>query len=395
MKYNRVVITVIAALCLLAATALSQDQAEQLFNEGRQVLNQERWDEAVTVFDRVIALAASRVDAALYYKAYAQDKQGQQSAALATIQELTRRFPESRYVNDAKALELKARGEAGLPVKPEQEVDDELKLIAINSLLNSDPERAVPLLEKILASNPSDRLKKKALFVLAQSGSPKAREITEKIARDGSNPELQKTAIEHLGVFGGPENRALLSEIYASSKDVQVRKRVLQSFMVSGDKQRVLQAAEGEKDPDLRREAVQLLGVMGAREDLWRMYQRESDERVKRQIIDALFVAGDQERMGQLARAEQDPKLRSEAVEKLGLMGEGTAPLLKTLYAESKDEKVRRAVLNAFFLQGNDASLIEIARKEADPKMKKEAVEKLSLMDSKEARDFMIELLNQ
>jgi HEAT repeat protein len=125
------------------------------------------------------------------------------------------------------------------------------------------------------------------------------------------------------------------------------------------------------------------------------MYQKETDTRVKKRIIEALFVAGDQERMGQLARSEQSTELRAEAVEKLGLMGEETAPHLKALYAESKDEKVRKAVLNAYFLQGNSQALIEIARKETDVRMKKEAVEKLSIMGSKEAQEFMLELLGQ
>jgi HEAT repeat protein len=306
-----------------------------------------------------------------------------------------RAFPESRWIKEAKAMELRVRSGAGQPVQPEQEADEDLKLIAINSLMNTDSERAVPLLEKVLQSNQSGRLKKKALFVLAQSGSPKAREIIERVARDGANPEMQKTAIQHLGVFGGPENRALLSDIYASSNDVEIKKRVLHSFMVAGEKQRVLTAAESEQNPQLRREAVQLLGVMGAREDLWRMYQRETDANVKKRIINALFVAGDHERMGMLAKSEQSPELRMEAVEKLGLMGEQTAPQLKSLYAESSDAGVRRAVLKAFFLQGNAKALIEIARSEKDPQLKKQAVQQLSLMGSKEATEFMLEILNQ
>lgn len=393
MKLNRIAITIIVSLCL-AAAALSQDQEEKLYNEGRELINQSRWEEAIQRFDQVVGQGAARADAALYWKAYAQDKQGLRSAALATLQDLKNRFPESSWLDEAKALEMTARRGAGQPAEPERQVDEDLKLIAINSLMHTDPERALPLLEKVLRSNASDRLKKKALFVLAQSDSPKAREIHSRLARDGSNPELQKEAIEHLGIFGGPENRALLSEIYASSSDVRVKKRILNSFMVSGERERVLKAAESEQDPELRREAVQLLGVMGARDDLWRMYQRESDTRVKKRIIEALFVAGDTERMGQLARSEQSVELRAEAVEKLGLMGQGTAPHLKALYAESKDEKVRKAVLNAFFLQGNDTALIEIARKETDLRMKKEAVEKLSLMGSKEAQEFMLELLN-
>lgn len=394
MKVKRIVVTIVVSLCL-AAAALPQSQSDKLYDEGRALIDDNRLDEAIQRFDSVIGQGSERADAALYWKAYAQDKQGQQSAALGTLQELKSKFPESRWLDEAKALELKMRGQAGQPVEPERQENEDLKMIAINSLMNTDPERALPLLEKVLRSNASDRLKKKALFVLAQSNSAKAREIHSRLARDGSNPELQKEAIEHLGIFGGPENRALLSEIYAASSDVRVKKRILHSFMVAGERERVLKAAEGEQEPELRREAVQLLGVMGAREDLWRMYQRESDTRVKKRIIEALFVAGDTERMGQLARSEQSVELRAEAVEKLGLMGEETAPHLKALYAESKDEKVRKAVLNAFFLQGNDTALIEIARKETDLKMKKEAVEKLSIMGSKEAQEFMLELLNQ
>lgn len=394
MKVKRIVVTIVVSLCL-AAAALPQSQSDKLYDEGRALIDDNRLDEAIQRFDSVIGQGSERTDAALYWKAYAQDKQGQQSAALGTLQELKSKFPESRWLDEAKALELKMRGQAGQPVEPERQDNEDLKMIAINSLMNTDPERALPLLEKVLRSNASDRLKKKALFVLAQSNSAKAREIHSRMARDGSNPALQKEAIEHLGIFGGPENRALLSEIYASSTDVRVKKRILHSFMVAGERERVLKAAEGEQEPELRREAVQLLGVMGAREDLWRMYQRETDTRVKKRIIEALFVAGDHERMGQLARSEQTPELRAEAVEKLGLMGQETAPHLKAIYAESKDEKVRKAVLNAFFLQGNSQALIEIARKETDVKMKKEAVEKLSIMGSKEAQEFMLELLNQ
>jgi hypothetical protein len=60
-----------------------------------------------------------------------------------------------------------------------------------------------------------------------------------------------------------------------------------------------------------------------------------------------------------------------------------------------KDTIVRKAVLNAFFLQGNARQLIEVARKETDPELKRAAVQKLSLMGSKEATEFLMELLNK
>ena len=77
-------------------------------------------------------------------------------------------------------------------------------MLAIQSLMNSDPDRAMPLLEKVLQGSETPKEKSKALFVLAQSGSPQGREIIGRIARGQSNPELQRKAVEYLGIFGGP-----------------------------------------------------------------------------------------------------------------------------------------------------------------------------------------------
>ena len=49
--------------------------------------------------------------------------------------------------------------------------------MALNGLLNSDPEKALPILEKLLQGPASPKLRERAVFVLAQSNSPKAREI--------------------------------------------------------------------------------------------------------------------------------------------------------------------------------------------------------------------------
>jgi hypothetical protein len=74
-------------------------------------------------------------------------------------------------------------------------------------------------------------------------------------------------------------------------------------------------------------------------------------------------------------------------------MGMKTETTLKSLYASERDEETRKAVLNAFFVQNNGAALVEIARREQDPARKKEIVGLLSVMHSKEAADYMMELL--
>ncbi len=252
----------------------------------------------------------TRADGALYWKAYSQDRLGQRAEALATIAELTKAYPASRYVKQAQALEMEVRRNVGQPVSPDAQANEDLKLMAVNSLLNSDPERAIPLLEKLLQGPSSPKLRERAVFVLAQSDSPRARQMLKELARGTSTPELQSKAIHYLGVMGSPESRATLAEVYASSADVDVKRRILRSFMVAGEKQRLLTAAQTEQSADLRIEAVRQLGVMGANDELWQMYQKESAVPVKKQMLQAMFVERERREND---RARQDGEGRRPA----------------------------------------------------------------------------------
>jgi HEAT repeat protein len=373
-----------------------RDQELSLFDQGYNLLDSGRWERAIDTFNRVVAMKGSRADGALYWRAYAQDRIGQRAEALATIAELSKTFPSSRYVKQAQALEMEVRRNVGQPANPENQADEDLKLIALNSLLNSDPEKAIPILEKLLQGPSSPKLRERAVFVLAQSNSPKAREILKNLARGSSTPELQSKAIQYLGVMGGTESRAILAEVYTASTDVDVKRRILRAFMTSGDKQRVLTAAQTEQNPDLRMEAVRQLGVMGANDELWQLYQKESAQPVKKQMLQAMFVSGNASRMIELAKTEKDAELRAIAVRNLGLMGGAkTGDALVEIYGTEKDPAVKKNVVNALFIQGNATALVALARKESDVEMKKSIVQKLSQMQGKVVTDFMQELLGK
>jgi HEAT repeat protein len=337
-----------------------------------------------------------RADAALYWKAWSQNKAGQRAEALATVSALSRDYAKSRYLTQAKQLEAEMRRDSGQPVRPERESDDDLKLMAINALLNSDADQAMPLLEKLLAGTASPKLKSRALFVLAQSGSPRAAEVLKGIAKGNSTPELQNRAIDYLGQHGGRESRAALAEIYASSADVDVKRRILRAFMVGGEKDRLLAAAQSETNADLRGEAVQQLGVMGAQDELWQLYQKETAPEVKKRIIQAMFVSGNVTRLIDLAKTEKDPDLRRTAVRNLGVMdSKRTSEALMEIYNSDKDPAIRKAVIQGLFQQGDAAALVGLARKEQDASMKKDIVAKLGVMGpNPTATAYMLELLN-
>ncbi|PYQ19572.1 MAG: hypothetical protein DMF81_21395, partial [Acidobacteria bacterium] len=92
---------------------------------------------------------------------------------------------------------------------------------------------------------------------------------------------------------------------------------------------------------------------------------------------------------------EKDPELRQAAIHSLGVMGSRTGEVLLSIYQGERSVDIRRQVLHALFVQGNAHALIQIARTEKDPELRKEAVSHLSHMGSKEATEFLIELLNK
>jgi HEAT repeat protein len=373
-----------------------RDRENDGYQEGYDAITESRWDRAIAQLSRVIELKGQKVDGALYWKSYAQNRLGQRAEALTTIAELTKRYPDSPYARQGRALEVEVRRDIGQPVRPQDQQDEDLKLMAIQALQNSSPEQAIPMLEKVLAGNHSPRLKERALFVLAQSDSPRAREILKNLAKGGSTPELQHKAIQYLGVHGGTESRAVLGDVYASATDVDVKRRILRAFMVAGEKDRLWKAAQGEQNAELRAEAVRQLGVMGAHEELWQLYLKESSADVKKQVIRAMFVGGNADRMIDLAQTEKNPELRREAIRSLGLMGsKKTGDALVQIYGTDRDPDIRKGVIHGLFLQGNATALVALARKEQDLTLKREIVQKLSLMDSKIATDFMIEILGK
>lgn len=371
--------------------ATAEEQA--LYSKGTAALDRRDWSGAVDAFSKLASLKGDRADAALYWRAYALSKGGQRDDALRSIATLRSSYPRSRWIKDAAALELEVRQASGQsPAIPEKDGDD-LKLLALGGLMQADPSRAMPIIVQMLSGPSPDTVKDRALFVLAQSASPEARAALLNIARNDGDPALQAKGVHYLGLFGGTESRQALLDVYAAAKNPEVRKAVLNGLMIAGDRGRLAEIARTDQSPELRHEATKLLGVAGGKAELAQLYKQQTGTEDRRAALMGLFVAGAVEQVTALAQSETDPELRAEAIQQLGLMGPTTTPTLKAIFAAEKSPELRKAVVRAFFVQNNATALIEIARQEKDPEVKRDVVRTLSLMQTKEATDFMLELL--
>jgi hypothetical protein len=236
-------------------------------------------------------------------------------------------------------------------------------------------------------------VKDRAMFVLTQNQSPRAKQILIEYAKGAGNPDLQVRAIRYIGMLGTEDARQQLASIYSGSNDASVKRQVIQSLIVSNGRDAIFTLARSEKDEELRTEAIRQLGVMRATIQLGQLYGSETSADVKVQIIRSLFVAGDSDRLVALARNEKDSRILGEAIRSLVMLRSTSAETVASLYATAADPKAKKAVIEGLFARGDAKPLIDLARKETDPAMKKQIVERLALMHSKEATDYMMELL--
>jgi HEAT repeat protein len=374
------------------ATPQGNSREDQLYTQGTSALNAGDYDDAVRSFDEAAGLRGRRADAALYWKAYALGKAGNKPSALAAIADLRKNYPQSKWLKDASALEVDLKGTA---TDPSTVADESEKEAALMSLMNAPPERAVPILDKVIHGNSSPRLKDKALFVLSQNGSDKAQQILLSLAKANNDPELQKRAIRYIGM-GGNRNGAILKEIYNGTTDASVKKAVFQGWLMSGDREDVLAVAKTEKSPELRREAIRHLGMMGGRTELRELYKSAGDPQTRTAVIEGMMMSGDSQGLLEIANTEKDPEVLDKAINTLGMVGGQDALTgLVNIYSRTNDVKTKKRVINALFLHNAAGPMVELARKETNPELRKAWLQKLSIMNSPEVTEYMMEILNK
>jgi HEAT repeats len=303
-----IVITLSSAVLVLSAAArpahaltseLSPSTAilvidDDSYSMGTRAMDEHRWPDAVSAFDKVIGEKGKRSDSALYWKAYSLKKLGKTPLARATCDQLHAQFADSPWNKDclvlsvdgtadprAMAVQMKAMGEQakamgdvrvkvapfavytdGGDSKVERGSDEDLKLLAINSLLNRDPTTALPLLRGILSGNQPLNVKRHALFVLAQSKSPEAESILHDAVLGKLDPQLQGEAIRSMAVFQGKRANDTLAEVYRTTTDPKIKKSIISAMFITQDAPRMVDMARGEKDLELKRTIVSQLALM-------------------------------------------------------------------------------------------------------------------------------------
>ncbi len=267
----------------------------------------------------------------------------------------------------------------------EAEEQDSLKMAAMEALITAPPERALPIVDKVLAGNNSTELKEAALFILGQMNTPEAQTRMLAFARD-SQGELQAEAIRMIGIGGDSSALASLGDIY-NGGDREVREAVLEAYLIADDADAVFEIASNASDEEEFSDAVEMLGVMGAHNQLRELRGRAG---LSESLIEAYAISGDATTLQELALDDSNPEIQVQAIEALGIVGgDDVGRTLVGLYQNASSADVREAALDGLLISGDDSSVLELYRNSSDTAEKRELLEFLVMMGSDEVWDLI------
>jgi HEAT repeat protein len=263
---------------------------------------------------------------------------------------------------------------------------EQLKLAALEALVAAPPQRALPLVSKVLDGNHSDAVKSRALFVLSQIDHPDAQARLLAIARSG-NGELRIEAVRMIGVSGETEALAALAEIYAAG-DTDLRHAILEAYVIADDSNALYEIAAATTDAGDFAHAVEMLGAMGARDELRKLRDKAG---ISESLINAYAIAGDVESLRELALDGSDEHRQQRAIEALGIVGGAKVnTILAEIYRGAASDEVRDAAVQGFIIAGNDAGLLDLYRGSKDNAEKRRLLEALSIVGG----DLVLEVID-
>ncbi|MCP4155320.1 MAG: HEAT repeat domain-containing protein, partial [bacterium] len=144
----------------------------------------------------------------------------------------------------------------------------EIKLAALDSLLNMENEKAFPILEKIVRKNKNAEMRKKALFILSQHNHSRVIPLLVEAALKDKNEENRKSAVFWLGQMDRPDSNRELLKLY-NTVGMDLKNSILFAISQCSGKKAVKQLIrlyEQEKNLDLRKQIIFALGTNDSKE---------------------------------------------------------------------------------------------------------------------------------
>jgi HEAT repeat protein len=425
---HKAALALFTMLLLLASVqvVMAADDAEDTYRKARRALNRSAYVKAAEYFAQVHTdHGGSKYAAdALYWDAFARYRIGKREGMRTAIRLLDRQrdhFPKATTIPDARELAVRIEGKLAelgegeaiyhvyrdaerlasesvrtehklarlefvaatdlrdlrTPHRSEAELAEqaelEMRLMALNALMNMDSERAVPILKKVLSDQETHaELRTKALFILSQANGEEAEEILLQVLREDKDPEVRKMAVFWLGQSSSDESLTLLSGLLKSETEAGIKEQLLFAIgqNASSRAMEILKDLVRDKKThaEEREMAIFWIGQRGDAEsiEILKDIYKELDSREAKERV--LFSVAQNEHDGidwllsVMRDKKEEMELRGRALFWAGQSGEVPLGDIVAFYNEVEDEEIKEQVLFTLAQHGSDEAIDELMK---------------------------------
>ncbi len=418
----------------------AQDSVDELYRRARRALNGGAYLDAASVF-RAIYRDHPRHEyaaASMYWEAYSRYRTRSTQEldhARRVIIQLQRQHPDAREIGEAEQLAVRIQGElarhgdaqaaesvaraAAPPTPPDaprppraqgQQANDDIRVAALNALMQMDPEKALPILQKVLEDRSgSAEFRAKAVFIVSQTGADETADILLDVARSDPDSEVRAQAVFWLSQVGGARAVGALDSILNETDDPIVQEKAI--FALSQHSSDQAGAAlrsfvrRDDAPPELREKAIFWLGQHQAPENhvfLRELYTSLESTELKERVLFAVAQNHAPENGAWLMERAIDQsesiELRKRALFWAGQAGDLDVAQLDRLYSTMDDEEMRAQVIFVASQRNDPAAvdlLMRIAENDPNEELQSKAVFWLGQTGDPRVPEFLLKLINR
>ena len=410
--------------------------ADSLYNLGRDAINKGDFLRAAAYFAEISAKypRSDYAPDAPYWRAFALYKSGRTEdlrEALKSLDTQQSRFPNAGTAADGKELAIRIRGalaqqgdvesaeavqRAATRNRPcvRDDNDSEIRVAAMNALLQMDAEGAIPIIKQVLAKRDecSIALREKAVFLLSQKRTSETETIMLDALNNDPAASVREQAVFWLGQVRTDRAAAALEEIVTSSRDVELRTKAVHALHETNSPRSAAvlrRLAESDQTPErVREQAIFWLGQRrsqenaeflkglyaklprGSRGDDWRQKVMFSLSQM-RCCSNATWL------LGLAFDSANSSEVRGHALWTAGQAGVAGSELA-AVYDRLTDAEVKEKLIWVMSESRDRVAtdkLIDIARSDKDLEMRKKALFWLGQKNDPRVRQILTEILTK
>lgn len=423
------------------AAWLQEDPADSLYRLARESLNRGEYRRAAQLFNEVTRRFASSGYAqhSAYWEAFARYRLGTTEELKVAMQILEGKgqfkFDPNSLTRESGAdvPSLRARILGTLASRGDQAAQQALRqqppqsggcdkeevsvrAEALAALGQMDMNAALPTVRKVLANRDqcTVELRRRALYLLGRDPVEGRLQIMQDVAKNDPDAGIRGDAWGLIGRVGGDQAIPLLEEALRTVNDERTQRSIISALgNVDSDRSRMAVRAIIERSdaPErIRADAVMTLGRtrnerMPSAEEftyLRQLYGKTESARIREAVLSAVSrvpTAENQAFLLGIVRNQNEPaSLRSTALQRLVQHDSYKVDDIARLYEVADARSLREQVLYALSRRNEPEAvdkMIEIARKDTDPQIRRTAISLLSRSKNPRAIALLQELIDK